>query len=597
MVEGIPLNGKTFDAKIHEISDSGNGLVETTETKINLGPVEAGAVGERVEAMKLPGKFARIKRPKKILKSDYIEKLQSMTPYDFSIDYGDAHQNISKHGLRKQENIGAILEYVPNDDSSTPDERNQSNDDPLYHRPIKRINKYGHGVVEIDGEFISIGPVSEDAVGYEAAVIPIGDGFGVCKTLSVRKENYFKNYLGRIDDVLIDTLNHYEVGMTVRDRQEEFIQKAVVVNLPPIPAKDYVLYHDGQKEVTVEDENPEYDRLVSVVIVVSEKTLQKHFPEYDGGTIPLKMLSEQGIEHYAYPPERLRPMEDDMPDYDGLISVSETNTRDFKQKFSETSPSDPDDVLAGDDSPHKYKAGLSQSESSVERSEKEGQTEINNSSSAEAETPIKSTNNKKEKRSQKEDKEFCSPEDESTESISDPSKSEIKEPTDDTYGEEEEVETATTDSSVVVDGSTDPQERSVNNTSEIKNEGARNEASLDELRERAKENEVEEITQEVSTTNTTEKTQYHRSPEIKEYVKARAEGCCEGCGKPAPFTDKTGDPYLHAHHVHELSDGGSDTVDTVIALCPNCHYRVHHGGDGEKYNQKLLEKVQRLENN
>lgn len=116
---------------------------------------------------------------------------------------------------------------------------------------------------------------------------------------------------------------------------------------------------------------------------------------------------------------------------------------------------------------------------------------------------------------------------------------------------------------------------------------------ISELRKRAKTSAVEEVPEEVSTTNKTQP--YNRSKAVKEYVKARASGNCEGCETPAPFTSKTGEPYLHAHHVHELSDGGSDTPDTVIALCPNCHYRVHHGEDGEEYNQQLLEKVQNLE--
>lgn len=117
---------------------------------------------------------------------------------------------------------------------------------------------------------------------------------------------------------------------------------------------------------------------------------------------------------------------------------------------------------------------------------------------------------------------------------------------------------------------------------------------LDSLRERAKEASVQNI--EEDTVTRTEKTQqYTRSQEVREYVLARADGVCEGCGESAPFTSKTGEPYLHAHHVHELSDGGSDTPDTVIALCPNCHYRVHHGEDGDKYNQNLLEKVKSLE--
>lgn len=118
---------------------------------------------------------------------------------------------------------------------------------------------------------------------------------------------------------------------------------------------------------------------------------------------------------------------------------------------------------------------------------------------------------------------------------------------------------------------------------------------LNELRERAENASVQEVPENATATSQT-KPQYSRSQEVKEYVKARADGVCEGCEKPAPFINKSGEPYFHIHHIFELSDGGSDTPETVIALCPNCHYRVHHGKDGEEYNRELLDKVRRMEN-
>ena len=42
-------------------------------------------------------------------------------------------------------------------------------------------------------------------------------------------------------------------------------------------------------------------------------------------------------------------------------------------------------------------------------------------------------------------------------------------------------------------------------------------------------------------------------------------------------------------------DTGSG-FESVIALCPNCHYRVHHGKDGDEYNRNLLKVVHNLEN-
>ncbi|MGQ3330417.1 HNH endonuclease [Halorubrum sp. FL23] len=118
--------------------------------------------------------------------------------------------------------------------------------------------------------------------------------------------------------------------------------------------------------------------------------------------------------------------------------------------------------------------------------------------------------------------------------------------------------------------------------------------SLEQLRNQAKEAAVEEISEDTSVARS-DATEYTRSSAVRDYVKARAGGSCEGCKESAPFVSKTGDPYFHAHHVHELSDGGSDMPSTVIALCPNCHYRVHHGKNGNEYNEQLREKLLEIE--
>lgn len=120
------------------------------------------------------------------------------------------------------------------------------------------------------------------------------------------------------------------------------------------------------------------------------------------------------------------------------------------------------------------------------------------------------------------------------------------------------------------------------------------ETNLEELKKRAN-SEASTNVPEAAITSSKSKPEYTRSKAIIDYVKKRADGVCEGCKKPAPFTSKTGDPYLHAHHVHELSEGGSDTPETVIALCPNCHYQVHHGDNGETYNQELIDELKEIE--
>ncbi|KVH02777.1 hypothetical protein WS84_04250 [Burkholderia anthina] len=71
---------------------------------------------------------------------------------------------------------------------------------------------------------------------------------------------------------------------------------------------------------------------------------------------------------------------------------------------------------------------------------------------------------------------------------------------------------------------------------------------------------------------------YVRNPDVAAEVLERAKGRCERCAKPAPFIRRTDwTPYLEVHHRLRLADGGEDTVDNAIALCPNCHREMHYG--------------------
>ncbi len=68
---------------------------------------------------------------------------------------------------------------------------------------------------------------------------------------------------------------------------------------------------------------------------------------------------------------------------------------------------------------------------------------------------------------------------------------------------------------------------------------------------------------------------YDRDPGISAYAKLRAGGKCDLCGHDAPFTDDNGKPYLEAHHIKWLSKGGADEIGNIVALCPNCHRKMH----------------------
>lgn len=66
-----------------------------------------------------------------------------------------------------------------------------------------------------------------------------------------------------------------------------------------------------------------------------------------------------------------------------------------------------------------------------------------------------------------------------------------------------------------------------------------------------------------------------RNPYVAQYVKRRANGICELCSNPAPFLNRHKEPYLEEHHIIWLSNAGSDTIDNTVALCPNCHRKMH----------------------
>ena len=71
---------------------------------------------------------------------------------------------------------------------------------------------------------------------------------------------------------------------------------------------------------------------------------------------------------------------------------------------------------------------------------------------------------------------------------------------------------------------------------------------------------------------------FKRNPDVVAEVLFRANGKCELCGCKAPFIRKKDNtPYLEVHHRDPLSSGGPDTVDNALALCPNCHRKIHFG--------------------
>lgn len=85
--------------------------------------------------------------------------------------------------------------------------------------------------------------------------------------------------------------------------------------------------------------------------------------------------------------------------------------------------------------------------------------------------------------------------------------------------------------------------------------------------------------------------QYPRDSRIRAWVLERAGDTCESCFNKAPFVNENGRPFLETHHITPLAQGGPDTLENTVALCPNCHRHLHFGKDREHLKLKLLKYV------
>lgn len=84
-----------------------------------------------------------------------------------------------------------------------------------------------------------------------------------------------------------------------------------------------------------------------------------------------------------------------------------------------------------------------------------------------------------------------------------------------------------------------------------------------------------------------------RDPRVRTFVLKRANGRCEHCGVRG-FPTTNGGFYVEAHHIIYLSDSGRDTVDNVIALCPDHHRQAHYGMDAESLEAEFINALKKL---
>lgn len=86
---------------------------------------------------------------------------------------------------------------------------------------------------------------------------------------------------------------------------------------------------------------------------------------------------------------------------------------------------------------------------------------------------------------------------------------------------------------------------------------------------------------------------YQRSPQLRAEVLLRAKGRCELCGAQG-FKTSSGSTYLETHHIQPLSEHGKDTIENVIALCPNHHREAHFGKNHAQLKIAMLNLVKGL---
>jgi hypothetical protein len=85
---------------------------------------------------------------------------------------------------------------------------------------------------------------------------------------------------------------------------------------------------------------------------------------------------------------------------------------------------------------------------------------------------------------------------------------------------------------------------------------------------------------------------YYRDPKVREAVLELAGGHCERCGQEG-FLTVAGNRYLETHHVVGVADRGPDTMDNVIAVCPNCHRQAHFAVDWVQVERDFMAAIRR----
>ena len=86
---------------------------------------------------------------------------------------------------------------------------------------------------------------------------------------------------------------------------------------------------------------------------------------------------------------------------------------------------------------------------------------------------------------------------------------------------------------------------------------------------------------------------FKRDGLLREVALRRANGLCEFCSSPG-FTMADGKVFLETHHIVPLEEGGSDSANNIVAICPNHHREAHYGSRALVIREALLMRLKRL---
>lgn len=87
---------------------------------------------------------------------------------------------------------------------------------------------------------------------------------------------------------------------------------------------------------------------------------------------------------------------------------------------------------------------------------------------------------------------------------------------------------------------------------------------------------------------------HERDPKVKAWIIKNAKGKCECCGVDG-FIKEDGSIFLEVHHLRLLAENGSDTPQNAVALCANCHRKLHYAKNKEEMRTELIKRIDRLQ--